>query len=122
MRIGKLNKRIIIQKRKTAKDDYGQQIASWVQIAECWAEIRPIDTRAGGTETVEAHRLQNTQTHTVCIHFTPDLMPPVKAGAYRILYATSYGDRYLNITAARDLNEGHKWIVFECEEGSVDGD
>jgi head-tail adaptor len=49
------------------------------------------------------------------------LLPPIDVAAMRISYPTPAGVRLLNITAARDLDEERRFIVFDCTEGSLDG-
>ena len=121
MDAGQFNRRIHIQARKSTKDDYGQQIDSWVTEFVVWANIRPV-SRKEEFERVDAMELRSRLTHTVCVRYNVAMMPPMKADAWRILYPTAAGDRYLNIQQARDLNEAHQYIVFECIEGSETGD
>lgn len=121
MDAGKLNRRIRIQSRRSTKDDYGQQVNTWVDQFNLWANIRPVSRRED-FERVDAMELRSQLTHTVCVRYNINLMPPMKADSWRILYPTPAGDRYLNIKQARDLDEAHVWIVFECVEGSETGD
>ena len=48
-------------------------------------------------------------------------MPPTTVDAWRISYETPSGTRIFNITAAQDVDEARKHIVFECQEGSQTG-
>ena len=38
-KIGRLDKRVSIQRRSSTKDDYGQEIDSWTTIAQVWAQV-----------------------------------------------------------------------------------
>jgi SPP1 family predicted phage head-tail adaptor len=112
--IGRLDKRITLQKRTTTLDDFGQQAHVWSEVATVWASIHPI----GGRERLRAFAVESTLTHTVAVRYRRDFMPPTEVDAWRI----AYGDRIFNITAARDVEEAHRWIVFDCTEGSLDGE
>lgn len=114
-KIGRLDKRVSIQRRSATKDVFGQEIDSWTTIAQVWAQVKPL----GGKE-----RMRNTAmvveailTHTVTVRFSEYLMPPIEADAWRIVYAT----RFFNITASRDMDEDRRFIEFDCTEGSVNG-
>lgn len=117
MRIGQLDKRITIQRRSQTLDAYGQQVDSWSTVADCWADVRPV----GGREKLSAMAMQADLTHTVAVRYNVALLPPKEAAANRIVYATPAGSRVLNITSARDVDEGRRWIVFDCVEGAQDG-
>ena len=113
MRGGKLKHSITIEKTRGTKDDYGQDVQTWVEVCSVRADIRPI----GGKERLAAMAYESKITHTVAIRYTSELEPLVNAGAYRILF----GDRVLQIIAGRNLDEKNRMIVFDCEEGPADG-
>lgn len=115
--IGKLDRRITVQRRVTTTDDYGQELNSWTDIATVWANIRPI----GGRERLAAMAIESTLTHTVAVRYQAQFMPPVQAGAWRIQYVTPVGTRIFGITSGRDLDEGRRHIVFDCTEGNPVG-
>ena len=118
MNPGDLNKRIKIQMRNPASDDYGQPVNEWIPEFEVWANIRPV----GGNERLIAMSLQTMQTHTVAVRYQPGMMPPKNLNALRILYETPECERIFNIIGARDLDEKHQFVVFDCVEGSENGD
>lgn len=113
MDIGRLDKRITIQRRSATKDAYGQEVNQWVDIASVWANVKPI----GGRERMRSMVVESTLTHTVMVRYNDALMPPTQADAWRIMYGT----RMFNITAAMDVEEDRHWIVFDCTEGSEVG-
>lgn len=113
MDIGRLDKRITIQRRSATKDSYGQEVNQWVDIATVWANIKPI----GGRERLRSMVVESSLTHTVMVRYRESLMPPTLADAWRI----QYGTRIFNITAAMDMEEDHRWVVFDCTEGSEVG-
>lgn len=111
--IGRLNHRITVQQRTASKDDYGQELASWSDIATVWANVKPI----GGREKLRAMAVESMLTHTVLVRYRAEFASPKTMDARRIMY----GDRIFNITATRDVDEARKHIVFDCTEGSLDG-
>ena len=108
MSAGKLDRRITVERRVTTLDSYGQQSSGWTAIATVWANIKPL----AGKEEVRSGSLETVLTHTVMVRYQVDLMPAIEADAWRILYGT----RVLQITAARDLQDARRWIVFQCVE------
>ena len=113
MDIGKLDKRITLQSRSATIDDYGQQINSWTDVATVWANIKPVS----GREKMKAMQVDSILSHTVAVRYNATFMPPRTVDAWRIVY----NGRYFNIIAAMDLDEARKYIIFDCTEGSIDG-
>lgn len=114
-KIGRLDKRVSIQRRSSTKDSYGQEIDSWTTIAQVWAQVKPL----GGKERMRntAMVVESILTHTVTVRYSESLMPPLEADAWRILY----GSRFFNISTSRDVDEDRRFIEFDCTEGSING-
>lgn len=104
---------IAIQSRSSVQDSYGQQIDEWSTVAEVRSYIRPI----GGRERLAGMQIGSTLTHTVGVRYQSVLAPPLDVGSWRV----KFGDRLLNITSARILEEKNKWIILDCIEGSENG-
>lgn len=117
MNIGKLDKRITLQSRSATLDDFGQELNSFSDVATIWANIKPI----GGREKLRSMAIESDLTHTVAIRYNVRFMPPKIAAAKRISYTTPAGTRIFNITAARDVDEDRKYIIFDCTEGGEVG-
>ena len=117
MKIGSLDKRITLQSRSATLDDYGQELNSWNNVATVWASIMPI----GGREKLRAMAIESELTHTVAIRYDVRFLPPKTVDAWRISYTTPAGVRIFNITAARDVDEGRRTIIFDCTEGNEVG-
>lgn len=113
MNIGRLNRRITLQARGAGFDDYGQPSEAWADVATLWASIKPI----GGREKLRAMVVDVQTSQTVLIRYNADYLPATKVSGWRI----KYQDRYLSITGAIDLEEAHKYIVFDCIEGADNG-
>lgn len=114
-KIGRLDKRVTIQRRSATKDSYGQELDSWTTIAQVWAQVKPL----GGKERMRnaAMVVESILTHTVTVRYSATLMPPLEADAWRILY----GSRIFNISTSRDVEEDRRFIEFDCTEGSING-
>lgn len=113
MEAGKLNRRITLEERTTQKNAYGHEIDAWTPLATIWASVKPI----GGREKLRANAIGADLTHTVLVRYQKRFLPPTYAAALRI----SYDGRIFNIVSARDVDEAHREIVFDCVEGSADG-
>ena len=105
---------ITIQRRSAALDSYGQKVNTWETVATTRANIRPV----GGREKVSGMEMMAKLTHTIAVRYQAVLIPPLEASTWRILF----GSRVLNIINSRNLEEKNRWIVFECDEGSRDGE
>ncbi len=69
--------RITLQQRSTAQDAYGQQGASWSNVAQLWAGIEHVD----GTEAVASGTLTPMTTAKITIRWRADVTPTM-----RVLY------------------------------------
>jgi SPP1 family predicted phage head-tail adaptor len=110
---GKLAHKITVEQRSQTVDAYGQQSSGWVSVASVSANIKPL----GGRERIAAMAVQSTLSHTIAVRYQAVLASYIQAGAWRI----RYGTRLFNITGSRSLNEAGRWVIFDCEEGSLDG-
>lgn len=70
MRIGRLNKRIELQRISSdaAADRYGQKTEPWEAYATVWASVSPIS----GRELTQARQRQSSATHTIKIRNRSD--------------------------------------------------
>jgi SPP1 family predicted phage head-tail adaptor len=117
MDIGKLNKRVQLQKRSATLDDYGQPLNAWVTQAEVWANIKPIS----GKEKLRAMAVESVLSHTITVRYRQELLPPAQLDAWRIVYITKSMQRIFNINAAMDIDEAHEYLVLDVTEGSLTG-
>jgi SPP1 family predicted phage head-tail adaptor len=117
MDIGKLDKRVTLQRRSSTLDAYGQEVNSWTDIATVWANVKPV----GGREKASMATIDVMLTHRLTIRYNVNFMPPTTVDAWRIVYTTKTGARIFDIKAAQDIDEAHKYIMFDCQEGSQTG-
>lgn len=113
LRVGALSQRVVVQRRSATLDSYGQPINSWSNLYTMWADVRPFTSR----EKVQGGAMASSIDYTVTVHYRDDLDTSVVAGAWRLLWR----GRYLNIHSAKDLDSSRTLILFECTEGSADG-
>lgn len=115
MRISKLQQRITIQRRSSTLDAYGQEINSWSDIGTVWAEVKPLSGRE--KMRTNAMVVESQISHQVTVRYSTLFLPSTTADAWRILF----GARIFNITASWNVDEADKTIIFDCTEGSLDG-
>lgn len=116
MDIGRLNHRITVQRRSATLDGYGQELNAWTNIATVWANVKPLKSQRE-KEELRSFAVESELTHTVAVRYRASFMPPKTVDAYRIVY----NNRIFNIFGARDLDEDRQYIIFDCTEGSLDG-
>ena len=110
---GQLLHKVTVEQRSQTTDAYGQQSDGWTAVSTVFANVKPV----GGRERIAAMAVQSTLSHTVGVRYEAVLASYIQAGSWRI----RFGTRILNITASRNLNEANKWLIYDCEEGSLDG-
>jgi len=71
MRAGALDRRIEIQRAEVVQDEYGQPIETWVTVADCAAEVRPLK----GIERFTAEQLAAHVDTRFRIRWLPDITP-----------------------------------------------
>lgn len=108
MRAGKLGRRVTFQQPTNAVDDYGQPVpGGFADVATVFAAIRP----TGSSERLAAAQMQSGQTHVITVRYAASIA--AATGAWRIVY----GARTFGIVGLpRDIDEGHRWLVFDCVE------
>tara|TARA_R100001440_G_scaffold29672_1_gene47823 strand:+ start:1007 stop:1327 length:321 start_codon:yes stop_codon:yes gene_type:complete len=69
MEPGRLDRRIILLQRSTSADDWNQNVNSYVQLAEVWAEVRD----QGAKEREEADQRVTVNPKIFTIRFRSDI-------------------------------------------------
>lgn len=105
---------IQIQQKSVSLDAYGQQANTWTTLATTKASIRPAGRLS---EKVMGGQITAALTHTIATRYQTALGEPIGLAAMRILF----NGRVINILSARILEEKNQWVVFDCIEGSLDG-
>lgn len=105
---------IQIQNKSVSLDAYGQQVNTWTTLVTTKASIR---AAGRSSEKVSGGQITSSLTHTIATRYQAALGEPIAMAAMRILF----NGRVINILSARILEEKNQWIVFDCVEGSLDG-
>lgn len=101
---GMLKQPIIIERATKTPDGSGGHTVVWATVASPRALVRPVS----GRERVWGDSLEANVTHRIMIRYRSGLLP-----ADRI----KLGTRTMQIRAILDLEEAHKWIEIQAEEG-----
>lgn len=105
MRIGALDKRIVLQYSTRVPDGMGGFTVTWVDAATVWAAIWPVSA----SETIQANQATMTITHRIRIRYRAVL----RAG-WRI----SYAGRYFNVVSIIDPDTAHRWLDVLVKESA----
>lgn len=105
MRIGDLDKRVVLQCSTRIPDGMGGFTVTWVDAASVWAAVWPVSA----SETIEANQATMTITHRIRIRYRS----MIKA-SWRI----SYAGRYFNVVSIIDPNTAHRWLDLMCKEAA----
>lgn len=98
-----LRHRLKLEELQREEDEGGGFTENWVEVAELWADLRPV----GGGETLEADRLAGRVTHEVSLRYRPGVQP-----AMRFRQAA----RLFHILTVIDVDERRRWLKCLCEE------
>lgn len=105
MRIGDLNKQVILQHPTKAADTMSGLTVTWTTAATIWAAIWPVSA----SESIQAGGQAMTVTHRIRIRYRS----VIRAG-WRI----SFGNKYYNIVSIIDQNMRHKVLDLLCKEAA----
>lgn len=105
MKIGDINKQVVLQYQTRVPDAAGGFTVTWVDHATIWAAVWPLSA----TEQVQAMQTSMTITHRVRIRYRAN----VKA-SWRI----QYGERYFDIISIINPNMSNKNLDLLCKEVS----
>lgn len=93
MNAGALDRLVTIQRATYERDAYGQQIATWADLATVHAEVR----QRSGREFFAASMVQAEKLVVFFIRYIPDLT---------VLDRVSYGGSLHNIEEVREIGRG----------------
>lgn len=105
---------IQIQKKSVTLDAYGQQVNAWATLATTKASIR---AAGRSVEKMSGNQMTEMLTHTIATRYQIAFGLPAEMSAMRIVF----NGRIIGIVSARILEEKNLWVVFDCVEGSLDG-
>ena len=112
--IGKLDKRIRIDKLILTSDGQGGKVSTWEPLIETtddncvWAKVEPINSY----ERNFSQKLEYQRTHKITIRFLKELDTDMK-----IVYNdVDYGERTFQIKAFRNVDERRFYIEIDAQE------
>lgn len=102
MRAGKTDRRITIRRAFTLPNDFGEQVESWFDISEVWAQQRPIR----GGERFAAQEQAGTQVLTFHIRYRGDLTVRDRIAFKGFDPSSELTAKEYNITDVREIGRG----------------
>lgn len=103
MQIGKLNKRIELQRITETADSYGEPVQTWTTYATRWANVSPLKAQ----EMLVSSQNKATTTHIVTIRYLDGIT---------IEDRIKLGSRYLNIDSIVNQDERGEQLILSCTE------
>lgn len=107
VRAGSLRTRVLIQKRPTGYNEYGERSSTWTDVATVWASVVP--TR--GNEQFAAEQHEGVTTFTVKMRYRNDVGP-----TNRLMFDNG---RILDIQSAVNVDRRSEQLELTCLERSV---
>lgn len=104
-RIGNLDQRIKLQRKTLARAGAGGSTASWSDIVETWAEVKPLS----GRERQQADREEASSNYEVKIRYRDG----IKEGD-----RVEWLGRHLNIRFVRKEGPRPQYLILEAELGA----
>jgi SPP1 family predicted phage head-tail adaptor len=98
-----MRQRIALEDCVCAPDGAGGSVATWVQVAEVWAAIRP----RGAREVLEAGGIAGRVSHEITLRYRAGVGPPQR---FRM------GARIFDIKGVIDEEEAHRFLTCLVEE------
>ena len=105
MNAGKLRHRVTIKRKTVARDTYGAETVTWVDVTTVYAEVKPI----GGREYYGAGQTLGESTYTVLMRYRSDVIQ-----AWRL----TYGTRTFEIQSVVP-DEKNATMILGCREISA---
>lgn len=103
MNAGQLNKKIIIQKNQSSKNDYGESVSSWVDYVTLWANIKHLR----GQELFLSEQVYNKEVFRIQTRYYSGIDTKMRI---------SYDSKIFNITSINNINEKNITLEFIVEE------
>jgi len=104
-KIGRLNRRIVIQEASVTRDDYGGESLSWSTLATVWASVEY--TGSGSSEDIEADRITALRVTIFTIRYRGDLTEKMRI---------SYNSDIYEVKNILPDESEKQYMVLECEK------
>jgi SPP1 family predicted phage head-tail adaptor len=103
LRIGDLNKSIVLQQQTRAADGMGGFTVTWADVDTIWAAIWPLSAN----ETLQAGQTGMTITGRIRIRYRANVRASMRL---------KYGNRYFNIVSVINPSEGNEMLDLMVKE------
>lgn len=110
MDIGKLNKRITIQKREIFINENGFEVEAWKDYKIVWASIKNLN----GKEFFQAQQAKSQASKKVIIRYLKDLDSSLNPNA-SLEYKIKYKNNNYNLIYSDNIQEQNKFIELLLE-------
>jgi len=111
MNPGLLNRRIFVQSQSTTQDAFGEPLASWTTVYQCWANINP----KGGKQTYSTAEFISKNTLDIIVRWTSSFTFQPNQ---RVVYAeNSSGVSHLyNIESISNPDQANRTVTLTVYE------
>lgn len=109
MRVGSLNRRIVLQRPTHEQDpNTGEMVRAWVGVATVWADVRYLN----GLETVKSSAPVSVAKASIRIRHRSDIDATWRAMDGAVIF---------NILAVLPDAQGREYVDLACESGANNG-
>jgi SPP1 family predicted phage head-tail adaptor len=103
MEAGRLRQRVTIQQKSVTRNSYEEEIVTWTDVAEVWAEVAPLV----GREYLEARQTQADVSHKVRMRYRSGILEEMRV---------YFESRALEVVSVINVRELGKELVLMCRE------
>lgn len=103
-----LRHQITLQNRLSANDGFGQEQQTWIDVANCFAQVEA----ASGMSEVSGSAEASPVKYVMFIRYRAGV-----SARMRLIYA----GKVFEIDSVMDLDERHKWLQIDCTQGLTVG-
>lgn len=110
MNIGRLNRRITIQKKETLIDENGFEVEEWADYKTVWASVKNIN----GKEFFQAQQAKSQASKKVTIRYLKDLDSSLDLNI-SLKYKIKYKNNNYNLIYSDNIQEQNRFIELLLE-------
>lgn len=110
MNIGRLNRRITIQKKETLIDENGFEVEEWADYKTVWASVKNIN----GKEFFQAQQAKSQASKKVTIRYLKDLDSSLDPNV-SLKYKIKYKNNNYNLIYSDNIQEQNRFIELLLE-------
>lgn len=103
MRAGTLRQRVTIQDKSVVRDSYGGETITWMNVAEVWAAVEPLQ----GREYIEARQAMAEVTTRIRMRYRSGITPEMRI---------EHGSQIFEILAVIHVKDLQRELHMMCRE------